>query len=423
MLHQTQGETIPKIAIVGAGPGGCMLARLLHVQNVPCTIFEGETSIDYRSQGGTLDLRAKTGLAAIQAAGLWDEFLKYARYDGESLLITDKYLNTWMRRYPSKPDQRKKFVEAPEIDRSDLRKLLMENIPEANIQWGKKLARVQDTDSGPELHFVNGEVERGYTLIVGCDGAFSKTRVLLTSEEPFYTGLSGWILEIPDSKNTAPIIHKLVNSGSVFAFSDGKNMAIQQLSSGAVRVSTYYQQAEQSGRRSDQTDLASVQKMLSADFGDWAPELQEAFNKAQGKVERIPLYMLPVGFTWPHKEGVTLLGDAAHLMVPFSGIGVNTAFYDALLLSRQIAAFVERGTSGDFDKYIASYEQEMFEHAHKAQAHSEGSMNDMLLTPGAPRTSIEVYILRHAKEDLPRWTHPILTAIVYFGYWVYKLFV
>ena len=88
----------PKIAIIGAGPGGCILARLLLTQcDCRTIIFEAESSINYRSQGGTLDLRADTGLVAIRTAGLWDEFQKYARYDGESLLVTDKHLTTWLR--------------------------------------------------------------------------------------------------------------------------------------------------------------------------------------------------------------------------------------------------------------------------------------------------------------------------------------
>lgn len=98
-----------RIAIIGAGPGGCMLARLLHQYDIPCTIFEAEPSINYRSQGGTLDLRAKTGLLAIKEAGLWDEFQRHARYDGESLLVTDKRLTTWLRRSSSKPDAKNKL--------------------------------------------------------------------------------------------------------------------------------------------------------------------------------------------------------------------------------------------------------------------------------------------------------------------------
>jgi 2-polyprenyl-6-methoxyphenol hydroxylase-like FAD-dependent oxidoreductase len=416
---------MPKIAIIGAGPGGCMLARLLHTHNIPCTIFEGEASVDYRSQGGTLDLRTSTGLHTIKEAKLWDEFQKHARYDGESLLVTDKKLTTWVRRNPGKPGE-KQLQEAPEIDRCDLRKMLLESIPEKTIGWGMKLARIQETNAGHELHFKNGKVERGFDLIVGCDGAWSKTRSLLSSEKPFYTGLGGWTMQIPDAQNTAPDVYKFVNRGSVFAYSDGKSISIQQLTSGDIWVSTYNQQPESLTKPADVNapDVETMKKEVEEQFKDWAPELRKPFNSAQGDVTRRQLYMLPVDFTWPHKEGVTLLGDAAHLMSPFSGIGVNTAFYDALLLSRKIANFVESGgPDDDLDNFIVKYEEEMFVHAHKAMEHTEGSMRDMLFTPGAPRTSIESWVCRHAKAELPVWSHPFFTAAVYIGFWAYKRFV
>lgn len=402
-----------------------MLARLLHTNNTPCTIFEGEASIDYRSQGGTLDLRTNTGLHTIKQAGLWDEFQKYARYDGESLLVTDKNLTTWVRRNPGKPGE-KQLQEAPEIDRCDLRRMLVESVPEKTIRWGMKLVRIQETDAGHELHFVSGEVERGFDLIVGCDGVWSKTRNLLSSEKPFYTGLGGWTMQIPDAKTTAPGVYKFVNRGSVFAYSDGKSVSIQQLTSGGIWISTYNQQPESMTKPANTAipDVMAMKKETAEQYKDWAPELRKPFDSVEGDVTRRQLYMLPVDFTWPHKAGVTLLGDAAHLMSPFSGIGVNTAFYDALLLSRQIANFVELGGgNGDLDSYIVKYEKEMFVHAHGAMKQTLGSMRDMLFTPGAPRTSIESWLCRQAKPDLPVWSHPFFTAAVYVGFWVYKWFV
>jgi 2-polyprenyl-6-methoxyphenol hydroxylase-like FAD-dependent oxidoreductase len=284
---------VPKIAIIGAGPGGCMLARLLHVRNIPCVIFEGELSLDVRSQGGTLDLRAKTGLVAIKEAGLWDEFQKHARYDGESLLVTDKNLTTWMRRSPGSPSQKRKIAEAPEIDRSDLRNILLMSIADESIRWGMKLARIQETDAGCELHFANGEIERGFDLIIGCDGAFSKTRALLTSEQPFYTGLGGWSMQIPDAEVNAPEVYRFVNRGSVFAYSDGKSMSIQQLSSGNISISTYRPRIEEDPRRSDFKigDLAAVKQELLISYQDWDPALQEAIMQAQGETVWRSLYM------------------------------------------------------------------------------------------------------------------------------------
>jgi 2-polyprenyl-6-methoxyphenol hydroxylase-like FAD-dependent oxidoreductase len=135
------------------------------------------------------------------------------------------------------------------------------------------------------------------------------------------------------------------------------------------------------------------------------------------------LYQLPVGWTWPHQKGVTLLGDAAHVMTPFAGIGVNTAFFDAMELAKQIAAFAEAGEGAELDDYVVRYEEAMFLNARRAQENTEGAKNDMFFTPGAPRTSIESWIMRQVKEESPKWTHPLLAILVYVSFWIYKFIV
>lgn len=402
-----------------------MLARLLHQSSIPSTIFEGETSINYRSQGGSLDLRSATGLAAVKAAGLWEQFLEHARYDGESLLLTDKNLTTWMRRSPGTKDNHSKLQEAPEIDRAVLRKMLVESVPADSVKWGWKLTSVRKTTSGLELSFTNGETLSGFDLIVGADGAWSKTRTLLSQDKPHYSGLGGWTMHISSAKKTAPEAYAFVNRGSVFSYSDGKSLFGQQLGDGSLNISHYglYPEAFTSQCGFDTGNLEAAKQYILEELGEWAPQLKNLVESAnEGAVWR-NLYELPVGWTWPHKKGITLLGDAAHVMTPFAGIGVNTAFYDALELAKQIVAFTQAGNSVDLDSYVAHYEKVMFEHAHRGQALTEGSKKDMLLTPGAPRTTIESWILRHTKEDFPVWAHPFLTGLVYAGFWVYKWFV
>ncbi|OSS48718.1 hypothetical protein B5807_07026 [Epicoccum nigrum] len=372
--------------------------------SISCTIFEVKASINYRSQGGSLDLRSSTGLAAVKAAGLWEQFLEHARYGGESLLLTDKHLTTWVRRSPGTKDQHSKLQEAPEIDRRVLRKILIKSVPPECVKWNCKLASVQETiSSGLELSFANGEQISGFDLIVGADGAWSKTKTLLSSDLPSCSGLSGWTMQISNAKEVAPEAYKFVNRGSVFSYCEGKSVTVQQLDDGSLNVSHY-------GIRPadfidhcefDTEDLDATKNYILEQIHDWAPQFRNFVVSANESLFKRSLCEMPVGWTWPHREGVTLLGDAAHLMTPFAGICVNTAFYDALELAKQIKEFNASEDPASLDTYVAHYEKAMLENARRAQEYTEGSKIDMLFTPGAPRTTIESYILRHAKQDTP----------------------
>ncbi|KAF1998410.1 FAD/NAD(P)-binding domain-containing protein [Amniculicola lignicola CBS 123094] len=419
----------PKVAILGAGPGGCMLARLLNQHSIPCTIFESEASIDYRSQGGSLDLRSTTGLATIKAAGLWTEFQKQARYDGESLLITDKKLTTWMRRRAYKGRKVNNLQEAPEIDRAVLRRILMESLPQGIVRWNHHLTHITTpADSSPVLHFRNGAIESGYDLIVGADGAFSKVRSVLSDVKPFHSGYGGYWLTLPSVPTTSPALDKLVNKGNVFAYSDHINLNGQQLGhNNDLSISLVSPRAEDWTKTSgfDPTDLESAKKDMLQLLDGWDPLLLDLVKHAQGPVMARNLYMLPVGFTFPHKRGITLLGDAAHLMTPFAGIGVNSAFYDAMLLSDAIVSSINDTTTNPdkLDKHVQEYETKMLAHGKAGQALTWNSMEALMMTSGAPRQGIERWLLGHLREEVPVWSRGILSAVVYVGYFFYKMFV
>ena len=79
-----------RISIIGAGPGGLMLARLLRVHGIPSRIYEADASATARPQGGSLDLHPEDGLLAVSTAGLFDRFRQHARYEGQQTRIYDK---------------------------------------------------------------------------------------------------------------------------------------------------------------------------------------------------------------------------------------------------------------------------------------------------------------------------------------------
>jgi 2-polyprenyl-6-methoxyphenol hydroxylase-like FAD-dependent oxidoreductase len=408
-----------KIAIIGAGPAGCTLARLLLLANIPVKVFEAESSLDIRNQGGTLDLHDDTGLAALKEAGLYDEFLKYARFDGDALSLCDKkmvrYVHVRSTAEGSWFSQRR-----PEIDRMRLRQLLLNSLPEGIIHWGRRLRRVGPQDLS--LHFEDGAaVERGFDLVIGADGAFSKVRPLLTPEQPLYSGLGGYNMIISDAEEKHPLLYRLINRGSMFVFSDGKMVLGQQMGDGSINVT------EWGVRRQDWVKEASgnaVKAALREQYRDWSPEVRGLLQAVDDdRITPRLLFMLPVGTRWENRPGVTLLGDAAHLMTPFTGEGVNSAMMDAMGLAHTIIGAIKDGQDQEgLNRRIKIYEQGMFERMTRMQAMTENVMKLMFFTNGAPRTVIERWILAFMSDELNGVVFVFAKMMVYIYYFCFKLF-
>jgi 2-polyprenyl-6-methoxyphenol hydroxylase-like FAD-dependent oxidoreductase len=112
----------------------------------------------------------------------------------------------------------------------------------------------------------------------------------------------------------------------------------------------------------DPRDTDAVRAALLAVFHDWAPALLALITDHDGDLVNRPLFALPVPHTWDHTEGVTLLGDAAHVMSPFSGMGANLAMLDGADLARAIA------DETTLDAAVRAYEAVMFPRSAEAAA-------------------------------------------------------
>jgi 2-polyprenyl-6-methoxyphenol hydroxylase-like FAD-dependent oxidoreductase len=162
----------PSIAIIGAGPCGLTLARLLERNDIDYVVYERDESETSNVSGGALDLHPETGQNALREAGLFDEFKKYARYEDTLFTLADKH--------GAKHLQIGEGRDAPEIDRVELRKILLASIPKDKIKWGHTLASAKlGADGKPVLHFANGVVVSGFKLTVGTDGGWSKLRSMV----------------------------------------------------------------------------------------------------------------------------------------------------------------------------------------------------------------------------------------------------
>lgn len=410
-----------RVGIVGAGPAGCMLARLLtnaNNDNISVTIFESEASLNFRSQGGSLDLHEKTGQAALRKADLFDEFLKYARYDGEALKIADKKLLCYITQSGGNPNNKKTTSNRPEIDRPKLRELLFNSLPMDTVQWSKKLTHIDPATL--TLHFADGSSQTNFDLIVGADGAWSKVRPCLTTDKPFYSGIAGHTANIPNAEERYPDLYKLINRGSVFAFSDGKSMAGQQQGDGSLNISTWSVRSADWQSPYDVHDGKQVKEAARREYADWHPKMK-ALIEAADEQTFVPrdLYMLPVGNNWAHVRGITLIGDSAHLATPFAGEGVNLALEDSMKLSEAILRAAS--ATNTLDSEVLAFEQDMFIRAKTMQQMTWDMLEAMFLTANAPRSSIERYIITAVAGEFGPTLTALITPIVYAWFFVFKL--
>src|ERR1700677_2163029 len=110
-----------KIAIVGGGPGGLTLARLLQMGGADVKVYERDIHKDARMKGATLDLHEESGLKALDEAGLMEAFNANYRPGADMLRIMDKHANIVFEDSPKAAEERFR----PEIDRGPLQQILL----------------------------------------------------------------------------------------------------------------------------------------------------------------------------------------------------------------------------------------------------------------------------------------------------------
>jgi 2-polyprenyl-6-methoxyphenol hydroxylase-like FAD-dependent oxidoreductase len=315
----------PRIAIVGAGPGGLILARILYLNGIKAHVFEKERAPSVRSQGGSLDMHADSGQFAIQAAGLGSEFKAIARYGDQESRVYDKH-GTLVH-----IDTNVEGKDRPEVDRGQLRKMLIDSVPAAGIGWDHELEAISLGSEGvTELAFKNG-YKSHFDLVVGADGAWSKVRPVVSKARPIYSGVVFVELGIDDVDRRHPELARMAGGGLTFALGDSKALVSHRDANAHLGIYAALRAPEDWIRKGglETSSPAAARSSLATQFSGWAPELLELIRQSGDKITPRAIYGLEPGHRWEHRPGVTLLGDAAHLMSPFGGDGANLAMLDA----------------------------------------------------------------------------------------------
>ena len=374
------------VAIIGAGLGGLTLARVLHVHGIPATVYEAEASPAARAQGGMLDIHEYNGQLALKAAGLFEEFRGLIHRGGQATRVLDKAGTVLL----DDPDEGTGdgagdgTAGRPEVPRGELRRILLDSLPPGTVRWGHKVTGARALGDGRhEVTFADGTtVTTG--LLVGADGAWSRIRPLLSAARPEYVGTSYVETYLYEADTRHPASARAVGGGALLALAPGQGIQAHREPGAVLHTYVALTKPAQWFAAIDFTDAEAAVARVAGEFDGWAPELTALITDGETPPVLRALHTLPADHRWDRVPGVTLLGDAAHLMPP-SGEGANLAMYDGSELGNAIAAHPD-----DIEAALAQCEEAMFARS-AAEAADSAALLTICFGDNAPYSMVEFF--------------------------------
>lgn len=323
------------IAIVGAGPGGTTLARLLLDAGFSVCVYERDASVDARPQGGSLDLRPDSGQRAIDKADLGAAFKGLSREEAKAF----RMVSSAGEEMPGEGEETHEDA-GPEIDRGDLRRMLVDSLPPETIAWDHKVEAIETLEGGRwRLNFADYPPVIA-DLVIGADGIGSKVRQQLTTVEPIYTGITMIAANIRRELWRGSKMSDTLGEGSVMFAGGNKTIFVQRCAHDLIIL--YYSMAVPMDWPKcagfELTDAQAVMACVRETYQDWDPDVLAMLTQVQDQFQLWPTSVMPPDYRWDTKHGITMLGDASHVMPPFTGKGVNLALLDALELAEVLTS-------------------------------------------------------------------------------------
>ncbi|MDT8912099.1 NAD(P)/FAD-dependent oxidoreductase [Amycolatopsis sp. PS_44_ISF1] len=366
------------VTVVGAGLGGLTLARVLHLHDVPVTVYEADTSVRARAQGGQLDLHEHNGQYALHLAGLDEEYRSILHRGGAAQRVCNRHAVV----LGDVPDNGS--MAKPEALRGDIRGILLDSLPAGTVRWGAKLVSATAVGDGRhELAFADGStVTTG--LLVGADGTWSKVRSLVSEHTPAYTGMSYIDTYLHDVERRHVASAAIVGDGALYALEPGGGFLAHREAGDTIHTHVSLSRPVEWFDTLDFADPDATRTAITAQFDGWAPELTALIAHSDTDPVLRSIYQLPDRHQWARVPGVTLLGDAAHVTVP-GGEGANLAMLDGAELAQAIAAHPDNTEAA-----LATYEAGMFPRSH-SEALAARDTVELIFGHGAPHALARLF--------------------------------
>ncbi|MCI2774286.1 FAD-dependent oxidoreductase [Staphylococcus petrasii] len=360
-------KDVKNVGIIGGGPGGLMLGLLLQQQGLDVKIFE-KAGLDVNAdRGGSLDIHEESGQLPLKETGVIDKFKELARFEGEDTRVLDKDGNVY---YEETADPE---VEGgrPEIDRGELCDIIAERLNKDTVVYNKAFKSLTHLDNDQIKVTFGDDSSETFDFVIGADGAFSKVRSYLANVDVEYNGISMVELNVEYVYNEHPDLAKFNKKGKMMAFGDNKAILGQVNGDGRIKVYMSYQMDYDEFDKFKAMNKTEIKEQLLKDFSDWDADLKKYIEYAGDDLLLRRIYKLPIGFKWDNQSNLTLIGDAAHLMSPFAGEGVNMAFYDAYLLAKALE------NNEDLQSALKEYEAQMYEASEQSARESQANLEEM----------------------------------------------
>ena len=345
-----------KIAIIGGGPVGLTAALLLQNKGAEIKVYERDKEHSPRTIGGSLDIHQNSGQLALEKAGILEEYYAISTPAAERMgTMTGE-----LKMEDLIPKEKPHFK--PETDRNELRKLLLRHLDAGVVVWDRKFVSLEIENEAFILHF-DGGITETVDIVIGANGTTSKVRPYVADADARFTGT--YIIQgnVDHPEKDCPGFLELCKDGNYGAFGENKAILTHFIAKDALNYYLSFRVSE-NGFNENNINLKDRRAMitfLNNAFRNWDKRFRELFPPTE-EFTGLPMRYVPLDIPWKEHHNITLIGDAAHGMPPFAGIGVNIGMVDALNLTENL-------TDGQFetaDAAIADYEQKMLIYATEA---------------------------------------------------------